>query len=95
MTGWFTIDILAIAPFDLIMNATKTNNLLRFARIGRLYKLVKLARLLRILKFIKNRSKLMKIIQDFLKVGIGLERLIFFIFIFLLLVHIVTCLWIM
>ena len=94
LTGWFAIDTLAILPFDRIMNASKTNNLLRFARIGRLYKLVKLTRLLRVLKIIRNKSKLMKMIQDFLKVSIGFERLFFFILLFLILVHIVTCIWV-
>ena len=37
----------------------------------------------------------MKIIQNFLKVSLGVERLFFFIVMFLLLVHIVTCVWIL
>ena len=95
ISGWFTIDILAIVPFDLIMNATRTNQLVRFMRIGRLYKLVKLTRLLRVFKMIKNKSNVMKMFQDLLKVSIGFERLFFFFLMFIILVHIVTCLWIM
>jgi len=53
--GWFTIDVLAIFPFALIIGASEDlNHLVRFARIGRLYKLVKLTRLLRIIKFLKD-----------------------------------------
>ena len=95
LTGWFTIDILAIIPFNLILNATKTNQLVRFARVGRLYKLVKLTRLLRILKILRNNSKIMKMVSETLKVSMGFERLVFFFLMFWILVHIVTCLWIM
>jgi len=58
LTGWFTIDILAIIPFDVFLgsnsNAGDYNALVRVARFGRLYKLVKLTKIVRILKVIKN-----------------------------------------
>ena len=54
LCGWFTIDVLAIIPFDYLFSTSELNHLVRFARIGRLYKLVKLTRLFRILKFIKD-----------------------------------------
>ena len=68
---------------------------MRFARIGKLYRLVKLTRLLRVFKILKNKNKVLKMFQDLLKVSIGFERLFFFVLMFLILVHIVTCLWIM
>ena len=92
--GWFTIDFLAIMPFDLILNATDFSSLVRVARFGKLYKLVKLTRLLRILKIMKEKNKLLKYLNEFLKLGLGFERLFFFILIFFILIHIVTCLWI-
>lgn len=96
--GWFVIDCLAIIPFDQILeNATnsRTNSLARLAKIGRLYKLVKLTRLLRILKIMKEKSKLLKYINEFLKVGLSFERLFFFMLVFIILSHISTCLWVM
>jgi len=51
--GWFIVDLLAIIPFDQIINAKDYNNLARVARFGRLYKLVKLTRLFRMLKVVK------------------------------------------
>ena len=51
--GWFLIDLLAIIPFDYILNASSFNSLARVARFGRLYKLVKLTRLLRLLRVLK------------------------------------------
>ena len=61
-SGWFVIDVLAIVPFDLILEEatnSRTNSMARLAKIGRLYKLVKLTRLLRILKIMKEKSKLL------------------------------------
>jgi hypothetical protein len=93
LTGWFFIDLMSILPFDLILNATDLNSLVRFARIGRLYKLVRLTRLLKVLRFMKDRNKFMNLISDVLKVGFGFERLFFFLLLSILLCHIVACLW--
>ena len=71
------------------------NDVVRIARIGRMYKLIKLTRLLRILKIVKERSKLLKYVQELMKIGIGFERLFFFVLIFLILCHIVSCLWVL
>jgi hypothetical protein len=91
LTGWFTVDIMAILPFDIILNATQFNSMVRFARFGRLYKLVKLTRLLRVLKIFKEQNKLIKKLTEFLKIGLGFERLFFFIMIFMLALHILSC----
>jgi hypothetical protein len=74
---------------------SNVNGIVRIARVGRLYKLVKLTRLLRILKIMKEKSKLMKYLNDFLKIGHSLERLLFFFIIFFILAHIASCLWLM
>jgi len=68
--------------------------LVRVARFGRLYKLVKLTKLLRILKILKDKSKILKQFKEYVKVGAGFERLVFFFMIFFILCHIVACLWI-
>jgi hypothetical protein len=93
LKGWFSIDLIAIIPFDTILNASNFNALSRVARIGRLYKLVKLTRLLRILKILKDKNKFLKYLTDFLKLGLGFERLLFFILIFLLGMHLSACFW--
>jgi hypothetical protein len=92
--GWFTVDILAIIPFESILDASNLNGLVRLAKIGRLYKLVKLTRLLRVLKIMKDKTKLMKAFSDLLKIGLGFERLFFFLVLSLVLMHISACLWI-
>jgi hypothetical protein len=91
LKGWFIIDILSIIPFDiLIKSGTGFNGLARMTRIGKLYKLT---RLIRILKIVKEKNKLLKQLQDFLKIGLSFERLFFFIMIFLLAMHLAACIW--
>ena len=68
--------------------------MMRVARVGRLYKLVKLTRLLRILKLVKDKNRLMKYLNDLLKVGLEFERLFFFLAVSLIVMHIATCLWV-
>lgn len=95
LKGWFVVDIIAILPFDYILALGNFDvKMVRVVRVGRLYKLVKLTRLLRILKLVKDKNKLMKYLNDLLKVGLGFERLFFFVLISIIIMHIVTCLWI-
>ena len=63
------------------------------ARVGRLYKLVKLSRLFRFIKVWKNKNKIIKQLSEFLRVGLGFERLFFFVLIFALSVHLAACFW--
>lgn len=55
---------------------------------------MKLTRLLRILKVIKDKKKLQKAVSKTLGVSGAVERLSFFVLIFICLTHITTCLWI-
>lgn len=96
MTGWLCIDLLAIIPFDLLLSASANdgqnfNDFARVVRLGRIARLIKMTRLLRILKIVKERSKLLKYLTDILKIGLGFERLLFFLIIFLIMSHMVTC----
>jgi hypothetical protein len=93
LTGWLFVDTLSIVPFDLILEYSDYNKLARVARVGRLYKLVKLTKLFRILKIMKEKNKLFKYINEYLKIGSGFERLFFFVMIFSLSCHVGTCMW--
>lgn len=93
----------AIIPFSQILMAfgnssegsqENINDLVRLAKIGRLYKLIKLTKLLRVLKIVKERSKLLKYVREVVKLGFGFERLVFMTIIFLLITHIISCLWV-
>jgi hypothetical protein len=97
LQGWFTLDLLAIMPFDVLIQSGSDNNFQDFARIirlGRMSKLIKMMRLLRILKIVKERSKLLKYLNEILKIGLGFERLVFFIIIFFIMAHFLTCIWV-
>lgn len=50
LKGWFSIDLIAVIPFQQILESLNLNSLVRIIRIGRLYKLAKLVKLLRFMK---------------------------------------------
>jgi hypothetical protein len=70
--GWLFIDLVAIVPFDLLMGGNQLNNLVRIARLGKMYKLVKLTRLIRVAKMLKDKTKMFKFLEKFLKIRLGL-----------------------
>ena len=100
LQGWFLLDVFAILPLENIFDlfgkedSGNINSLARLAKIGRLYKLIKLTKLLRVLKIVKERSKLLKYVREVVKLGYGFERLVFMTLIFLLITHVVGCLWV-
>jgi hypothetical protein len=53
-----------------------------------------MTRLVRMLKIVKERNKLVKYLSELLKIGVGFERLLFFVLLFFVFCHIVACLWI-
>lgn len=95
LKGWFTIDFIAVFPFQFLIDTSSMNSLFRIARITRLYKLIKLTRLLRVFKLIKEQAIMLRIFADILKISPGFERLYFFLLLFFLMAHIISCLWIM
>ena len=58
------------------------------------YKMIKLIKLLRIMKIIKDRTKIFYYMDRFIGVSAGIQRLMFYFLIFIILSHIATCLWI-
>ena len=103
--GWFTIDLVAIIPFEVLLKGLKTeeetsgdlNPLIRIARFGKLYKLVKLIRLVRMLKIMKvmkNKNHVVKKLNKLMDLDLGCERLFFIFLIILMINHISACLWI-
>lgn len=93
MQSWFFIDIVSIIPFDLIFMFGNFNRLARVARIGKLYKIIRMTRMVRMLKIVKERNKLAKYLNEILKIGVGFERLMFMMLIFLVLQHVAACIW--
>ena len=87
------VDIISIIPFDIIFMYGQFGRMSRIARIGKLYKIIRMARMVRMLKIVKERNKLMKHINEILKIGVGFERLMFMMLIFMVLQHIAACIW--
>ena len=95
LKSWFLIDFLSVFPLDqILMSFENVNDLARLARLGRMYKLIKMLKLLRVLKIVKDRSKILKYLNDFLKIGLGFERIFFFMIIYLILLHVMTCVFV-
>jgi hypothetical protein len=92
---WFFVDIVSIIPLDEALNKVSYNRLVRLARVPKLYKLVKMSRLVRMLKILQDRNRLVKYLGEVFKIGIGFERLLFFILLTFVLCHIAACLWVM
>lgn len=95
--GWLLIDLLAIINLQWFMSGEDTannyNNLARALKIGKIAKLIKMTRLIRFLKIIKERNKLLKYLHNILHIDAALERLFFFLLVFIIFGHILSCLW--
>jgi Ion transport protein len=91
---WFFIDLVSIIPFDMIFVFGNFNRLARVARIGKLYKIIRMTRMVRMLKIVKERNKLVKYLNEILKIGVGFERLMFMMLIFMVLQHVAACIWV-
>lgn len=94
LTSWFFIDIMTILPVSEFLQSGDFTNLARIARLPKLYRLIRMVKLIRIMKIVKERNTISKYLNEYLKVGVAMERLSFFCFIFVLLVHIVSCFWV-
>jgi hypothetical protein len=99
LTGWFLIDAVSIFPIGYLSdsgsNLSKFNNLARVGKIPRLYRLLKLAKLMRMLRMVKGRNMtpVTKFILQRFKIDKNIEKFIIFICAFMLINHIVCCLW--
>jgi hypothetical protein len=86
--------LLSIIPVSEFLESGDFSNLARIARLPKLYRLIRMVKLVRIMKIVKDRNTISKYLNEYLKVGVAMERLSFFCFIFVILVHIVSCLWV-
>jgi len=94
LKSWFIIDILSIIPVAEFLEAGDFSNLARLARLPKLYRLIRMVKLIRIAKIVKERENISKYLNEVLKVSVAMERLSFFCFIFMILVHIISCFWV-
>ena len=93
--GWFFIDLSSCIPIQLIIDSNGSfSKVIRIGSVPRLYRLIKMAKLIRMIKIIKARSQMLKYISKLYRVDAGVERLIWFLITFLVMIHILACLWI-
>lgn len=84
---------MSVFPFDeVLLLQSNYNSLIRFARIGRLYRLARLSKIKKTVSKIRMKNKYFKKIYDFFQISEGMERLMIFLSLFLILSHIVSCL---
>jgi hypothetical protein len=91
--SWFLIDLVSVIPFDLILMVQGANKLARFTRIGKFYKILRMIKMVRLLKVARVRNNIVKNLSEALKIGVGFERLLLLFIIFIVLVHVLGCIW--
>lgn len=92
LKSWMILDIFTSLPFSLLMSS-EYSNASRLSRLPKLYRMIKIAKLLRVMKLMRNKNKLLKCLECFSKVSVGVERLLYFFLVFVLIVHLISCLW--
>lgn len=77
------MDLISVIPFNMILG-TQATKLSRMSRMGQLYKIIRFTRMIRLVKVFKNRNKLAKNMTEILRMGIGFERFLYMIMIYIL-----------
>ena len=94
---WFWIDLLVTIPYDLMIKLYNPalHNVASLPKFIRVIKIVRLIRLIKLVKVAKDREKMAAILASSLQLDYAIERLIISIFGFMLLCHVIGCLWIL
>jgi len=69
------------------------NSLARIARLPKLYRLTRIMKMVRVFKMMNNRNRIMKYLNEQLKLKAGSERLFYFLIGATLFTHIMSCMW--
>lgn len=92
---WFLPDICACFPLQHIIDInSNANSLFRLAKVSRLNKLTRLIRLVRMVKVAKNRNHLQRYMSQLLLISLALERLLWFLVMLVVMLHIGACGWV-
>jgi hypothetical protein len=94
LKSWFPIDLISVIPFDLIITYGQFTRIARISRISKISKIIRMTKMVRLLKIGKVRTKLFKNFSQMTEINAGLERLIFLMIFFVVMVHVIACLWI-
>jgi hypothetical protein len=94
LKSWFFIDLTSVLPLSYFINTTDYTSLARITRLPKLYRLIKMTKLARVIKIFKERSTLSKYLNDILNLNVEIEKTGFFVVIFMILCHVVSCFWV-
>ena len=94
---WFWIDLIVTLPFADLLSlwSMQMKNLAQLAKFVRILKLIRLIRLVKLLKVVKEKHQMALMMSSKVKFNHGLKRLILAVLCFILLCHVVACLWIL
>ena len=92
---WLLIDLLSIFPFQLFRfgsEGDQYNDLIKILRLPRLYRLIRIARMVKALQKVK-KNKYIQWLQDVIHLHQGVLRMLNFILLVIIVVHLFGCLW--
>ena len=94
LCGWLFIDILSSLPQNLIFpnQSNKGTKLLRIVKLTKLNRLIRFFRLIKVVRFLRKIS-FFNVFFEFVQLNYGVSQLITFMFILLLISHLIACLW--
>ena len=94
---WFWIDLIVTIPFDRLISLydPSIQNMISVSKFIRIMKIVRLVRLIKLVKVAKDRKKIASILASSLQLSHAIERLVLSVFGFMLLCHVIACIWIL
>ena len=101
LKSWLFIDIIGIFPFQFFLDESTNdssndvsgyNDFMKMLRLPRLYRLMKLTRLYKVMNR-REGINIMRKIQNFFKLNSSLVKVLKFLFMVIVFVHLMGCLW--
>jgi CRP-like cAMP-binding protein len=93
--GWMVFDVIACIPVQFLLETEADySSLVRIIRLPRLYRLIKMTKFLKHIINSRHRNGCTKWYKRFLHISPTLEKLIWFVVTFILMIHIFSCIWI-
>lgn len=78
------IDFISLLPLELIFLNYRISKLVRIARVTKFYRFVRATRMIKMLKVFQDRQRFAKNMTEIIRIGIGFERLLFILLIYVL-----------
>jgi len=96
MRSWFLVDLVSSFPFSLLdvlsSDSSSYNTTTRLTRLSRLYKLARISRIAKAIKF-SSKTDLFSKLQDYLHMNSRVYKLVKFLLMVSVAVHICACFW--